>query len=202
MTSQTRHIHICGAHSTGKTTLIEFLQSYEDFVELGVGVQEEVARKVVVEGGITQKMLEDKNIFHELNVKIIETLFGKQQEVETKDLKLVLWDRGIMDALTYLLTYVGVVAYQDALKMDIVETMLRRWQDEARVLVLVIPPNQKFLKNDGVRMKTNDFMTLQKYHDVMITLMNQHNIRFVIIEAEDLNERASFVTRTIKQWMK
>ena len=49
-----RHIFICGAHSTGKTTLVNELEQDQEMQRWGITVRKELARDLMREEGISQ----------------------------------------------------------------------------------------------------------------------------------------------------
>ena len=96
-------VFICGAHSTGKTTLVN-----EVGKELNLHVEAEVARKVIKDLNLRREDF-DPNInpakFEELQEKILEA----QCEVEGRNARngtSYIADRGI-DPLVYALVYLG-----------------------------------------------------------------------------------------------
>lgn len=52
--SQLNHVFICGAHSTGKTTLLDRLREHRVPESLNFMFQEEIARKIVNQGDYSQ----------------------------------------------------------------------------------------------------------------------------------------------------
>ena len=96
-------VFICGAHSVGKTTLVD-----EVGKEVNLHVEAEVARKVIKDLNLRREDFDPKinpAKFEELQEKILEA----QCEVERRNLcngTSYIADRGI-DPLVYALVYLG-----------------------------------------------------------------------------------------------
>ena len=106
-------VFICGAHSTGKTTLVN-----EVGKELNIHVEAEVARKVIKDLNLRREDFDPKNNptkFEELQEKILEA----QCAAERRNLKngtSYIADRGI-DPLIYALVYLGEESMQRLLNL-------------------------------------------------------------------------------------
>ena len=98
-------VFICGAHSTGKTTLLDRLLSELDQNLVAV---DEVARKIIAEQGWQRKDFDPKihpDTFYELQLKILQEQLRKDKELCDKNTPYIS-DRGL-DPIIYCKMYLG-----------------------------------------------------------------------------------------------
>lgn len=117
---------ICGAHSVGKTTLVD-----EVGKETGLHVEREVARKVIQELNLQREDFDPKihpEKFEELQFRIVEA----QCEVERRNVALdrpYIADRGI-DPIVYSIVYLGETATTRLLDLPSTKECIERWVED------------------------------------------------------------------------
>ena len=115
-------VFICGAHSTGKTTLVKEIGR-----ELSLHVEAEVARKVIADLNLRREDFDPKlnpEKFEELQLKIIEA----QSAVEGRNLRngtSYIADRGI-DPFVYAFVYLGEDSMRKLLELPICKESINR----------------------------------------------------------------------------
>ncbi|KAL3879088.1 hypothetical protein ACJMK2_031402 [Sinanodonta woodiana] len=97
------HVYICGAHSTGKTTLMHDLKSH-----LRVKFVEEIAREIIREHGWSRNdhapMINPHN-FEILNFEILQRQILLSEEYDTQNMDTI-FER-CLDPLVYVELYIG-----------------------------------------------------------------------------------------------
>ncbi|CAK8698198.1 unnamed protein product [Clavelina lepadiformis] len=199
-----KRVHVCGAHSTGKTTMIDHCKKYVKAKGKNVLYSEEIARNVLTENKITANDQKDINVFKRLNCLILERQCAR--EIQMKALSdenncLCIYDRGILDPICYLHLYVGAEAAEDALSKSSILKWAHDLTNAEKVLVFVMKPSPNCLCNDDVRIDTKNFEEIVRYDTFMKKFFSEMKINFRYIEKEDIVERVKFVVdATLEVW--
>ncbi|CAK8680164.1 unnamed protein product [Clavelina lepadiformis] len=210
MTSKLHHVFVSGVHSSGKTTLLNYIKENVNEDDLNISIHEEVARRVVVEEGYTQKKLQDKMILTQLNHAIVRRMYSTMTTaIEASKTKtsekfdVIIWDRWVIDPLTYLLEYVSESEFLKATDSEEVIEMLELNRDKENSILFLLAPHREYLIDDGVRVQTGGFDSSQRFHEQMKHICQKFNIEFVEIEEKSLELRAHFVIEQIrKKWLR
>lgn len=180
---------ICGAHSTGKTTLVN-----EVGKELDLHVEAEVARKVIKDLNLRLEDFDPKvkpRKFEELQEKILEA----QCEVEGRNARSgtsYIADRGI-DPIVYALLYLGRESMARLLNLPSCKECIDRYRNS---LVFVVRPFPECVQADGIRLvpKMDELMA---YTDKMEAVLQQNAIPYTAIDVLNLKERVDIVKQKI-----
>ncbi|CAH1258238.1 Hypp1979 [Branchiostoma lanceolatum] len=182
-------VFLCGAHSTGKTTLL---------TDLGKAVrihgEPEVARKVIKDMGLTREHLDYKKnpkAFEDLQLKILDA----QCETERRNAEAgrdYIADRGI-DPVVYADVCLGEDAKQRLLGSHQAKECIERYKTS---LVFVLTPHQECIKDDGFRMM-GTLEELQRYTIAMTTILHENDIPFTLIRDLDRQKRVQIVREKI-----
>ena len=117
-------VFICGAHSTGKTTLLNRLLS-----EPGVNLHpvNEIARNIIKENGWQRKDFEPKTnpeTFYELQVKILQAQSRIDKELCNESCSYIS-DRGI-DPIIYCQMYLGKEWFEKIMQTEEAKECIER----------------------------------------------------------------------------
>uniref|UniRef100_F6UXL6 NadR/Ttd14 AAA domain-containing protein n=2 Tax=Ciona intestinalis TaxID=7719 RepID=F6UXL6_CIOIN len=196
-----KSVLISGAHSTGKTTLLNHLQQVQPkkLSKTPLMFSPEVARKFMAESGFNTETQQCKQMMKKINFLILDKQYEREQEMEIKmkDLgyneAICIYDRGVIDPICYLDMYVGEEAANKALSLSKVKEMITRMRDETQCIVFVIMPQEKFIEDDGIRVETSGIKELFNYDDIMTSYLDRMGVYYHRILEEDLFDRSEFV---------
>jgi predicted ATPase len=117
-------VFICGAHSTGKTTLLDHLLLEPD---QNLHAVNEVARNIIAEHGWQKKDFDPKinpDTFYDLQVKILRAQSRIDGELCSKN-RSYISDRGL-DPIIYCRMYLGEESFYKIMNTIEAEECLRR----------------------------------------------------------------------------
>ncbi|XP_019625578.1 PREDICTED: uncharacterized protein LOC109470921 [Branchiostoma belcheri] len=183
-------VFLCGAQSTGKTTLLNDLTTEVPKIH----GEPEVARRVIQGLGLTREDFDYKKNpkgFEDLQLKILDA----QCETERTNAAAgrdYIADRGI-DPVVYAHVCLGENAKQRLLETQQAKECIERYK---KSLVFVITPHQECIKDDGFRM-TGTLEDLQRYTVAMTTILNDNGIPFTTIQELDRQKRVQIVREKI-----
>jgi nicotinamide riboside kinase len=66
-------------------------------------------------------------------------------------------------------------------------------------LIFVIEPQQKFFKDDGVRMLSS-MEEAKKFTEECCQILSEKGIKFTVIDTPDLKERVAMVEKVLYEW--
>lgn len=190
-------IFICGAHSTGKTTLFQNLLEDDSIARGNNGTgrllygQTEVARPVIQRMGLLREQFVDFHRHPRVFEFVQHEISREQSRVEAEnDVKQrnTLYDRGI-DPVVYSWMYLGEEARDRLLNEPFLQESIQRYR---KSVVLVIAPQECCVVDDGFRMKPS-LTDLNMYTEFMKRLFKLLNIRFHFIEEADRQLRTKLV---------
>ncbi|KAE8334423.1 hypothetical protein BDV24DRAFT_172565 [Aspergillus arachidicola] len=188
-----RFLYIIGAQCTAKTTLIKALLDALSLKHPSLSPHPitEVARKVLCEFGFTRDdITSDPHRALELQELILKAQFEEETKVTTN--ATVVYDRSAADPIVYAVKY-GSPHTQDMLEQCLEWQVLRdRMRDSP---VILCPPHQEWLTNDGVRLMAGCWTELADLHFVFIHVLSTNTILFHVIPEElmELQDRVGFV---------
>ena len=175
----TNRILLCGAPSSGKTTLINALK------ELGYSCEEEISREIIQEAqqkGIEQPFLENPKAFNEA---LLQKRIAQFQRVENSSSKTVFLDRGIIDVIAYMKYGKQVIpAYFDA--------AIRQYRYDK---VFLLPPWDKIHVTDQERYESYEIS--KEIHLAFIETLSAYNYSATEIPFGTVKERISFLLKEI-----
>ncbi|MFR5876166.1 MAG: AAA family ATPase [Eubacterium sp.] len=136
-------IVLTGAPCSGKSTALEKLKVHYEKQGYTVFIMPESARILINNGVSRDDMLlfESKVIAHQLNA---ESEIDKSLSKDTDDKILVLYDRGIADALSYLTS-----EQSDALKNRYNFDLIQIWDRYSAVMMLETADSDNYIMDDG-----------------------------------------------------
>ncbi|KAL4784134.1 AAA domain-containing protein [Aspergillus varians] len=187
-------IYIIGAQCTGKTTLVHALEETfaREYPSLHFHPIKEVARDVLKQHHFIR---DDITNSPQRALELQQLIMAAQYEAESKAATLpILCDRSGVDPIVYAVKY-GPADAQETLE----NSAQWRWlQDRMRrALVIVCPPYQGWLIDDGTRLMASNWAEWHDMHLAFIQLLQSNGIAFQVIPSEllDLEGRAGFVLR-------
>lgn len=177
-------INLCGAHSTGKTHLINQLR--EDLEPDPVSGTARFSFIVEIARGIMSERSWNRDTLsaHPSVLRKLQTLIlMKQNDVESNAIRLghsFVSDRGL-DPLAYLLFYCHKGEFHDACNLPCVKSMVKRCIHHS--LVIILAPTTQCLQDDGIRW-TSDLDESNRFSRCMkIDVLKRFNIPFFEIPA-------------------
>ncbi|XP_071941216.1 uncharacterized protein [Antedon mediterranea] len=189
-------VYLCGAHSTGKTTLLgDVCKELPDIKK-----ESEIARQVL--DGMSPEdrrtAIDYRNQpekFEQLQRLILES----QCEVDRKnalneDLEGYIADRGI-DPVVYAALYLGDKAKDSLLSLPVTKECIQRFKNS---LIFVVHPHKECMKKDGVRI-TPVWNELTRFTEILTQLLDHLQINYVPITVLDRNERCQIVVNQIQE---
>ncbi|XP_074652862.1 uncharacterized protein LOC141907185 [Tubulanus polymorphus] len=186
-------IYICGAHSTGKTTLLHDVIPHLK----NIHVVEEVARKIIERNGWSRNDFQpSKNpeMFRRLNTEIIEEQMRIDEHNTSQNIDFIS-DRGL-EPLVYCEYYINSEAKRELLELPGLRTWLNRLK---RSLLFVVSPHVECLSEDGVRLQSS-ISELRSFTELLVRELDKHQIPFILIDNLNRQERINLVLDYIKSF--
>ena len=170
-----KRILLIGGPSTGKTTVINHLQSleYTCFVE----ISREVIKKAQADG-IDQLFLEKPLLFSQL---LKGARIRQYEEADTFEHEFVFYDRGIPDT----------VAYMDYIGQDYPEEFMDACKKYRYDHVFMLAPWKKIHKTDNERYES--FEQAQKIHEELLKTYKKYNYHPVEVPQDEVSARSQFI---------
>lgn len=184
-------VFICGAHSVGKTTLVN-----EVGKKLSLHVEAEVARKVIKDLNLRREDFDPEtntSKFEELQEKILEAQC-KVEEQHSRNGTPYIADRGI-DPLVYSLMYLGENSMKRLLSLPSSQECVNRYRTS---LVFVVRPFRECLQTDDIRLVPK-MEELSKFTNLMEKVLQDNRIPFTVIDVLDLKKRVDIVQEKIME---
>lgn len=176
----TKRIVITGGPGSGKTSLIQYLETQ------GHAVMHEVSREVILQAqkeGIEQLFLEDPILFSE---KLLEGRLEQYKASEGCKEKTLFYDRGIPD----------IPAYMDYSKTEYPSKFVDSCLEFKYDLVFVLPPWKDIYHPDNERYES--FEQAEEIFHYLKNTYEQYGYTIVHTPMGTLEERAKFILDTIK----
>ncbi|XP_035673971.1 uncharacterized protein LOC118414202 [Branchiostoma floridae] len=182
-------VFLCGAHSTGKTTLLNDLSQ-----AVRIHGEPEVARKVIQDMGLTREDLDyrkNPRAFEDLQLKILDAQCATERRNAEAGRDYIA-DRGI-DPVVYAAVCLGNDAKQRLMGTNQAKECIERYR---KSLVFVLTPHQECIQDDGFRMM-GTLEDLQCYTVAMTTILHENDIPFTHIRDLDRQKRVQIVREKI-----
>ena len=183
-------IYLSGAHSTGKTTILNDLKSH-----LNICFEEEIARKV-----IRQFMWERDEFMPDTNpknfLKLNEEILRQQIQIDERYRRAsegFIVDRCI-DPLIYIERYIGVEAKQN---LDHIPDLTAWTESLKTALIFVVKPHKECIQDDSVRMPPR-LEDIEEFHTTLMNEYQELNIPVYEIVELDRETRKTFILEKIR----
>ena len=176
-----RRIYLVGAHSTGKTTLANYISN-----RYNIRMLSEVSRKLINDRGLD---LSDIRSDIDTTNEFQREIFEKQLEMESNYSEFVS-DRAF-DNLAYSGLYSNIT--NELFFSDEFEEYMKGIKNS---IVFFIRPREELLEDDGTR-KALDMETLYKLDGIIKFILEIYDVSYVSINTSNLSERI----RTVEQVM-
>ncbi|KAK1657949.1 AAA domain-containing protein, partial [Colletotrichum godetiae] len=192
------NICIIGAQCTGKTTLVNALETYFTTAQpLATAcprpiVIREVARSVLQAHALTAA---DIRSSRDRTLELQKLILHAQVKVERQALQTGAWfvsDRSGVDPICYALTYADRKEASLLLASEEWEELRNRM---AEALVVVCESGADWLNDDGVRLMPLDSNEWMELHNMFCKLLDDLGLSYVILPSKlvDLDGRVDFV---------
>ena len=200
------NIYIVGAQSTGKTTLVNALDTFFSRQSSNIindqhsqpYILKEVARGVLSQHELTAH---DITLSPSSALRVQRLILEAQVEAETETRRRDQWyisDRSALDPLVYAELYSGNDGLTELRGAPTWKTAAN-WMENS--VVIVCEAGGEWLIDDGVRLMPNDKEAWYKMHQTFCTLLDSMNIEHAILPSSTskVEKRVEFV---IDQWNK
>ncbi|KAK3090691.1 hypothetical protein FSP39_013763 [Pinctada imbricata] len=187
-----KKIYISGAHSTGKTTLINDLKPYVNHLSF----EEEIARDIIKQYKWERNDFlpsEKPRNFEKLNTEILRAQISLANNYEESQ-RDFLCDR-CMDPLAYAKVYLDDESVQRMLGIPGINEWFQKLKS---ALIFLVEPQQECIKDDSVRL-VSTLSDLKYFTEVLKDIMKEEDVPFVCIPMLDRMERVKFVLDVIEK---
>ncbi|KAH7016363.1 AAA domain-containing protein [Microdochium trichocladiopsis] len=206
------NIYIIGAQSSGKTTLVQALETHftnqHETLSASAAPRfiKEVARKVLDKHGYTaEDIVTSPQRTLQLQKLIIEAQARAEYEPANSDTPATnatcppsfISDRSAIDPVVYARQYVGLQESQGLLELPEWRQMHKRMQAS---LIILCEPRSDWLKSDGVRLMPRDNEEWMLTHKLFCDVLNEVGLSFVVLSEgmSDIKVRVGFVLEHIE----
>ena len=179
MAKAAKRIVITGGPSSGKTSLINHLESQ------GFTCMEEVSRHVILEArknGIDQLFLTDPMLFSK---KLLSHRLQQFLDAQTSEKEYLFYDRGMPD----------VTAYMDFIGSDYSIEFEQPCYDNRYDSIFLLPPWKEIYTQDSERYET--FEQALTIHDALLNGYKKYGYNPIIIPEGSLENRTAFILQSI-----
>ncbi|KAL5084846.1 hypothetical protein Trisim1_011406 [Trichoderma cf. simile WF8] len=189
-----KNIYIIGAQCTGKTSLVNALESsFTDlFSTTPPIIVREVARSVLkIHGFTASDITSDPTRCLQLQALILEAQFNSERDALTEN-PWIISDRSGIDPIIYASRHIGSEAVN-------LMTSSNYWQElrdrMSQSLVFVCETVEDWLVSDGVRLMPRDVEDWKEYDNEFCRMLESAEIPYQMIpcSVKSLEDRASFV---------
>lgn len=179
-------VYFIGPGSTGKTTLTKAVWKK---CSPETSMLTEVARTVLRKLKYTANDISSDPIkCYNLQKAIFVEQCDKERELLETNRKFIS-DRSAIDPLVYAEFYINGNTFDPFLDLEDTKwhEIKLRYQDERNTLIVLIEPNESFLKNDGTRKMPTDLEEWKSFYRCFLSFMNKNQIPFKIIPSNVTN---------------
>jgi len=171
-------VYFVGPGSTGKTTLAKALC---DICTPETFMLTEVARAVLDELKFNaDDISNDAKKCYKLQKAILLSQYQNEKKLlEAK--RMYISDRCAIDPIVYAEFFITADMSSSLTDLDEWQKMKVRYQDERSTLIVLIEPNEAFLKDDGTRKMPTDLEEWQSFYGCFLAFMNKNRIPFKLI---------------------
>ncbi|WP_197463500.1 AAA family ATPase [Cochleicola gelatinilyticus] len=175
-----KRIVITGGPSTGKTTLIDYME------QKGLHCIPEISRAVILaarEEGIEQLFLEDPILFSQ---RLLEGRLRQFKETAQSTSDRIFFDRGLPD----------VTAYMDYLGTTYPEHFPKTCLEYRYDVVFLLPPWKEIYQQDSERYES--FEQAEKIHLALVKAYEKYNYNIHTVPFGTVEERMAYILTTLK----
>ena len=175
-----KKIVITGGPSSGKTTLISYLENK------GYQCIHEISRDIIIEAqkqGIEQLFLTDPLLFSQ---KLLEGRLKQFNDTRNLDKTFLFFDRGLPD----------VTAYMDFTASEYPEIFTETCKNNRYDLVFLLPPWKEIYQQDNERYET--FEEAEKIHHFLLKAYKNYGYNVIEIPFGDLEFRMQFIVNNLE----
>lgn len=183
MAETTKRIVITGGPSSGKTSLINHLDSQ------GFICMEEVSRQVILEArkdGIEQLFLTDPMLF---STKLLNHRHQQFLAALESDQSQLFYDRGMPD----------VIAYMDFFGSDYPEDFEKPCFDHRYDYVFLLPPWEDIYTQDNERYETFEQAVI--IHDALLNAYKKYGYEVILVPEGSIENRTAFILNTLPSFV-
>ncbi|KAF2140419.1 uncharacterized protein K452DRAFT_335572 [Aplosporella prunicola CBS 121167] len=205
------NIYLTGAHCSGKTTLLQALQTHflTQIHTKQPTIINEVVRPVMRAHAFTAADVKDESKGPILQRATLAAQFVAEQRCNYNDKDKgegeTTWfisDRSGLDPIVYAQTYVGsaaAAALQESFEWGVLRENMR-----GALVVLYEAGNADWVSADEVRVKYETVEEWEALHRCFVKMLGEQGIAFVVLPKEtvDLGERVRFVVEAMEARMK
>ena len=178
-------IYLVGAHSTGKTTILEHIVGRYD-----INCIREIARSLITERGESlNEIRSDIDRCRKFQMDVLKKQILKEKKTGTPFIS----DRGL-DIFAYFAMYANDL--HSVLEEEKARQYLESYKDKD-VNTIFVRPHRELIQEDGVR----EDLTMQSIYriDGMVKyILESNNIDYLSLQSKHLNERLRFVENILK----
>ncbi|XP_071941213.1 uncharacterized protein [Antedon mediterranea] len=186
-------VFLCGAHSTGKTTLLEDVVKA---MPVGLHYEEEIARRLIRELDLS---IEERDPYTKPDVfeEFQRMVFKGQCEMERNNEdsnRDYIADRSI-DPVVYTSVYLGVDAKNRLLELPYVKECIERYKNS---IIFAVYPHEECIELDDIRLPPT-LKELTVFTETLIDILSEFNISYTPITVLDRKERRDIVVNEIRR---
>lgn len=178
-------MYLIGAHSTGKTTILEhILDRYE------INAIKETAREIIPKYGGD---LEEIRSNLDMTKKFQRDILQQQIEKEKRTNKPFIADRGL-DILAYFAEHTKDLS--NITKKDYVIEYIESYKEDD-VITIFVRPHESLIKEDGIRENLSK-KDLYRIDGSIKFMLEYFNIDYITLDSKHLNERIRLVEKILR----
>lgn len=186
-------IFLCGAHSTGKTTLLREVQKEIPSLQS----LSEVARELMTKMNINRDDLEIPEKRVQFQRKLIRLQCKKEEELDQKGDDFIS-DRSAIDGVVYARKYVGQKLEEELLATPAAKKCLDNYRN--RSLIFIVEPHEKCMVDDHIRKVPQSLEELQDFTQIMRNILDSQGVPYTLISELDLRKRVQFVSEAYNNY--
>ncbi|MCF6308258.1 MAG: ATP-binding protein [Flavobacteriaceae bacterium] len=175
-----KKIVITGGPSSGKTTLISYLE------KKGHQCMHEISRDIIIEAqkqGIEQLFLTDPLLFSQ---KLLEGRLKQFQDTQNLEKNFLFYDRGLPD----------ITAYMDFTASNYPEVFTKTCQNNRYDFVFLLPPWKAIYQQDNERYET--FEEAEKIHHFLLKSYKKYGYNVIEVPFGKLENRMQFILNNLE----
>lgn len=131
---------------------------------------------------------------YDLQKRILFAQCQKEISLDDQQEKYVS-DRSAVDPIVYAKHHLNPEAYQTLCDLDVWKDIKSLYQNQSKMLLVLIEPNEIFLKSDGTRKMPQDLKDWKDFHQCFLEFLADNDIPFKTIpkDVTDIGQRTAMV---------